>query len=279
VRPRWRWVAVAVLTLDLGAFALHVTPSQPSAGLLRENPTISALKRRADGGRIVRIAPEAAIAAADFETFQATLPPAVGLADTAAYVVMPNAVHARAIRALFPADRFPNVLLLDTYFTALPREALASPILDLLGVSIVVARAPLEAPGLEPIARREGFCAYRRSGFLGRAWIVSKAKEVTSHESALAALREPGFDPRSTVVLEGLADRALQRAGGGEVSVRDVSNSEVAVTVRGTGGGFLVDSDAGGPGWAAFLDGAAVSLVSLAAIPLLAFLLRRRVRP
>ena len=176
----------------------------------------------------------------------------LGIADTAAYVVMPNAAQASAIRAFFPDAKYPNVIFLGTYFTALPAEALSSPLLDLLGATVVLSRAPLAAPGLEPVASREGFLAYRRVHDLGRAWIVPKATWVESPAAAAAALADPNFDPRRAVILEGSppsgGDGADGAAGGGAVTIADPNNHTVEVSVRGSGGGYLFLTDAMAPG-------------------------------
>jgi hypothetical protein len=259
-RPRARGLLAFLAVADLALFTVRVTPPQPRRPLLPDNPTIAAVRDAAAGGRIVRIAPGGPITPADFELFQATLPPLLGIADTAAYVVMPNAAQASAIRAFFPDAKYPNVIFLGTYFTALPAEALSSPLLDLLGATVVLSRAPLAAPGLEPVASREGFLAYRRVHDLGRAWIVPKATWVESPAAAAAALADPNFDPRRAVILEGSppsgGDGADGAAGGGAVTIADPNNHTVEVSVRGSGGGYLFLTDAMAPGWTAFLDGA-----------------------
>src|SRR5262249_44751100 len=161
--------------------------------------------------------------------------------------------QASAIRAFFPDAKYPNVIFLGTYFTALPAAALGSPLLDLLGVTVVLARAPLSARNLEAVAAREGFFPYRRGHALGRAWVVREGRWVAPAAEAGAALADPNYDARRGVILEegSPPPHAAEARGGGAVEVSDPNNHTVEVAVRGCGGGFLFLTDAMASGWSA----------------------------
>jgi hypothetical protein len=261
-RPRFRGLWTVALAADLAALAMHLTPACPVRNLLEENPEVRAVARAAAGGRVVRIAPQLPLTARDFELFQATLPPWYGIDDTAAYVVMPNARQAAVVRAFHPAVQ--EVLLGDTYLTALPKESLDGPILDLLGASAVISRAPLTHPSLDPVCERAGFFVYRRVSYRGFAWIVPRGLPAAGRNEALAAMSSPGFDPAAAALVERRGDGALPGgAGGGVCRANFVNGRTTRVDVAGCGGGFLVTTETVAPGWSAALDGAPAELYTV----------------
>ncbi|MBI2910496.1 MAG: oligosaccharide flippase family protein, partial [Chloroflexi bacterium] len=135
-------------------------------------------------------------------------------------------------------------------------ESLTSPLLDLLNVKYVLTTQNIGLPGWREVYRGE-ISIYQNDDVLPRAFVVHRARRVGSEEEALAALRDPGFDPRREVVLEGDTHDA---ATGG---IRDVAAAQVIsytptqVRVRANLAepGYLVLADAHFPGWRAWKDG------------------------
>lgn len=253
-RRRLRFLWTVALAADLASLAMHLTPPLSTTRLLEETPEVRAVRDGAEGGRLVRMAPELPLTNADHEIFQATLPPWYGISDTAAYVVMPNAGQAALLRAHFP--ELPSVLLGDTYLTALPRTSADSPLLDLLGVSFVLSRARLDHPSLVLRCERSGFHGYQRTTYRGHAWIVPRAVRARERRAVLEATAAPGFDPGVAVVLDGdPAEAAVAGAGGGTCQVDFPDSRRARYRIRGTGGGYLVTTDPFVPGWTATLDG------------------------
>ncbi|MBI3725782.1 hypothetical protein HY251_17785 [bacterium] len=91
------------------------------------------------------------------------------------------------------------------------------------------------------------------------------ARVVPSVEAAVSALREPGHDPRASVVL--LADEAPSGAGSspvkerGEARIARYGASEVEVSVKAPGPGYVVLADAWHPDWKVTVDGAPAKLL------------------
>lgn len=244
--PRFRAIPIAVLAFDLVQFGHHVASPRPMQGLFVETPVTRRIRDAAEGGRVARVSDRFD----DFRLFQTTLPSAYGISDVSCYVPFPDRLHGEVAWGLAPESIYES-----TYIARFPLAALDGPLFDLMGVSVVLTSAPIERPDLERVLDFDGFHAYRRARWLGRAWIASRARVMTERDPVLAAMRQPGFDPSRDVILDDARGAPLQAEGGGAVEVRDVSNREVAITVRGTRGGFLVEPAPSCDGWTATVDG------------------------
>ncbi|MBL8692684.1 MAG: YfhO family protein [Planctomycetes bacterium] len=257
LQPRLAWACPIVLGGDLALFTLHVAPTRPARSFLSESPITRILKEEAGGARMARVAAADSVSLEDHLLFQATLPAALGIHDTSAYVVLPN-----ALQVLLAGHYCPEAVFQGTFVGAFPRRALRSPVLDLLGVRIVVSRGELTEPDLRPIVAREGFHAYVRTSALGRAWIVPRMVRASSLAELAGKLGENGFDPRAlAVLLDPPHDFTESLPGGGSVTTVDLGPSEVSHRIQGCGGGYLYESAPAVSGWTATLDGFPVPLI------------------
>ena len=79
----------------------------------------------------------------------------------------------------------------------------ASRYFDLLNARYVMTRQTAEPPeGLDLINTAEGVSIYENKNALPRAFVVTNTKAVLSPDEALAALADPSFDPKTTVVIQ-----------------------------------------------------------------------------
>jgi hypothetical protein len=96
---------------------------------------------------------------------------------------------------------------------------------------------------------------YRNETPLPRAFVVQQAVVAADQEDAWARIHEPGFDPATTVVLEG--GQPLDN-GGAEQAVAQVVRYEpdrLEIEVNSPTDGYLFLSDPFYPGWQATVDG------------------------
>lgn len=257
LQPRLAWACPIVLGGDLALFTLHVAPTRPARSFLSESPITRILREEAGGARMARVAPSDAVALDDHLLFQATLPAALGIHDTSAYVVLPN-----SLQVLLAGHYCPEAVFQGTFVGAFPRRALKSQILDLLGVRIVVSRVELTEPDLRPLVSREGFHAYARTNAPGRAWIVPHMLRASNLGEVAGRLGDQRFDARTQVVLlDAPHDFAENLPGGGSVTTVDLGPNAVSHRIQGCGGGYLYDSAPAVSGWTATLDGFPVPLI------------------
>lgn len=110
---------------------------------------------------------------------------------------------------------------------------------------------------------------YENLDALPRAFIVHSASVASSDEEALAAMRDPAFDPAAKVILaaggaeascsEMTTTRAL-RIRSETATVTSYWSERVEIDVRLSEPGYLVLSDAWYPGWRATVDGEAAEI-------------------
>jgi hypothetical protein len=103
---------------------------------------------------------------------------------------------------------------------------------------------------------------YENQDLLDRAYVVpaAAAQFVPGRAAALAALRNPAFDPRRTVVIEAAGPAQTDNpisppdtAGTAEITA--YAPEQVVISATLPGPGYLVLSDANYPGWRAWVDG------------------------
>ncbi len=133
----------------------------------------------------------------------------------------------------------------------------ASPAYDLLGVRYLIAPDSLRLPAddFQLIEHEpDGLSLYRHLGALPRARVVYQAEAVPDGEAALARLAQPGFDPRQTVLVEGVP---LAGAVAAPTEARIVAYGDNVVEIQADAAaeGYLVLADPMYPGWTATVDG------------------------
>jgi uncharacterized membrane protein YfhO len=106
---------------------------------------------------------------------------------------------------------------------------------------------------------------YENTEVLPRAFFVSSASVYTDDNDVLAAMQDPGFDPKRSVLLtrteyhkigEGAAgEKPSQGARGAEVKILKYSPNEVEIETIGNEKGFLVLADNYYPGWKVRVNG------------------------
>lgn len=251
-----RRLLTLMIAADLCIFAMRILPAQERRGLLPETPAMREIRREAGDARIARVAPDEFPMEEDWWLLQASISSYLNIHDTSAYVIFPNANQVNVAAAFAPAS-----LIFGTFLGAFPLSSLDTALPDLLGVKVVLCRAKLDRPDLEPVVVRPGLHVYRRKNALGRAWVAPVGKIVRSDAEMKNGLLQKGFDPQKIVMIESLeaplqGDRLGDAgAGGGIVQIKDLSSRQVSISVRGTRGGFIVESAPLCPGWTATLDG------------------------
>ena len=146
--------------------------------------------------------------------------------------------------------------------------ALASPLLDLLGVRWVATGAAgvelLEsAPGsLVELGRfpDELVSLWERPSALPPAWFVSTVERVDDRAARLARLGDRSFEPRAVAFVEQTLDLAGPLAAG-PIGWARPSPERIELTRVGRGPAFAVLSESWDPGWSASAENTPVALV------------------
>jgi hypothetical protein len=102
---------------------------------------------------------------------------------------------------------------------------------------------------------------YRNTGFLPRAFIVHDAVVAQNDSEALALIKDPDFDPSSTIVLAGGRPMSGEAAGGEGVKIETYAPDRVLMRAKASSPGYLYFSDNYLPYWKARVDGKAVPVL------------------
>ena len=141
-------------------------------------------------------------------------------------------------------------------------------VLDLLQVEWVLVSRRRTPPlrGAVP-ARTEGeWMVFRLNDSPPRVSVVSSAQTVRSPEEALNAIREPGFDPRRTAVVEEVAPgvnlpAASEPNGNATATYTNVGPQEARIAVTTTTVAVVLVRNAYDPNWRATIDGRPASVL------------------
>ncbi len=224
------------------------------SGLFPASEAIEAVREAAGDGRVVRLDPTVG-GLGDVESLaRPNLLQVYGIADVTPWTVF----TPRALVELFGA------LDADAPWRSgiarLSRPAyLDAPLLDLLRVTAVLSRQPLEHERLTPVLERDGFHVYRREGAHPPARVVAEAVPATTEEAAIGLLMASTIDTaRQTLIVAevGKLPQPAPGAGGGAVeSVARPAKNRFDVRVAGGTGGWLVMHEQYYPGWKATVNG------------------------
>jgi hypothetical protein len=129
-----------------------------------------------------------------------------------------------------------------------------SSLLDALALKHVLLPAALPMPSR--FRKLEDFGSvslFENRAALPRARLAPSCAIVKDEQEAEARLRDPRFDPRSTVVVE--SERPLPESPGGEIAWKEAATDRLALEVSTQGHACLVLADTDYPGWEATIDG------------------------
>lgn len=172
---------------------------------------------------------------------------------------------ASLLYGVFDVSGIWNPLLLadyDRYWDAVGLRGLrSSRLYDFLNAKYVIGHkdVPLDWDKFTCVFDRDPQVnIYLNTRALPRAVLVHRAVAVADQESAFVRIQEPGFDPASSVVVEG--GEPLDVSTEGEVGSLDIiayRPNAIHLTTRTSAEAYLVLSEVYYPGWRAYVDGRA----------------------
>lgn len=147
----------------------------------------------------------------------------------------------------------------------LARRDRTGPLYNFLGVTHLVARPDKlpRAGALTPLVSAPSrLVLYQRAGGRPRASIIYRSRAVESSPAALAALRQPGFDPAVEVLVTGAEARSLTSATEPTAATIVESTSDsIEIEANAVSEAYLVLADPYYPGWRAEIDGQPATVV------------------
>jgi hypothetical protein len=136
------------------------------------------------------------------------------------------------------------------------------PLLNLFATRYIITDVELELPQLYGAGPR----IYANDQALPRAFVVHQARVIEDEEARLDVLRDPGFDPRSEVLLSRSPPVALPpsttRAAGKQPSISREGPDRILIEARLSEPGYLVLADTYYPGWRSTVDGEPVEILA-----------------
>jgi len=142
-----------------------------------------------------------------------------------------------------------------------------SPFFDLLNVKYVVGMAIPALSSLNPkkyskVYDKDNLQIFKNNYCLPRAFMVYKAKYLTTETKTLAYLNSNEFNPRNTIVIESndKFDLSTKQLNNNNVSIISYKPTEVNLNVNTSESGFLFLSDMYFPGWKAYVNGKATKI-------------------
>ncbi len=134
----------------------------------------------------------------------------------------------------------------------------SSPLYDLLNVKYIVVEKGSPLKGKKYALAFQGdpeVDIYLNEEAYPRAFIVHTALVAPHQEAAWEAIHAPGFDPATTVVVEGGKGIQGPPQEGESAEIVDYSPNRVVVQAGAVSEGYLFLSEVYYPGWRAYLDG------------------------
>jgi hypothetical protein len=250
-------VLLAIIVVDLVGAATSFNPTTVPAVFERVPPSVQFLQRDSDQFRV------AMFVSTDI------LPPDVAQSQLAISWALPYGIdEINGFNSLQPR-RYTDVLfgpeVSDVSYGLLRDERLLQPdnhLLSMLNVKYIVVQpqTALAPPAdWQPVFTDDTVTIYRNPRWQGRAAFAERVEVVPDAQTVLMRVREPGFDPLHTALVEAGIDAStaqrLSHAGNAEVQVAPVSPNELHIRTQTDAERFLVLSEMWFPGWQAQLDG------------------------
>ena len=241
----WRIAGAGLVFLELYAVGASFLSRSDAALLQHVPPSVLFLRERQEAEGPFRIA-----GYGNSDVLRPNTAMMAGLEDVRGY----DSMFLREYVDYWSLIEPPDMLLFNQMSSFRRPASLRSPFVDLLNVRYVVTTESLSEPGLSLVYDRE-IRIYERPTALPRAFLVPSSRFVPDGEAALSILRQPGFDPRREVILEGQGRSASEAWLGGEVRIEQYRPNLVTLVSHSPGPGYLVLADSYFPGWQATVDG------------------------
>lgn len=248
----WQPLAVAVVLADLVFFGYGFNSRTDPSLLKFTPPSMEVLKEDTDLFRVASYGYEDVLTPNTSMLF--------GLQDARGY----DSVIPKQYAEYWKLMEDPSGLLYNRIHKLVQPASLSSPFLDLLNVKYVLTLENIDLPNYTEVYRGE-VNIYRNDDYLPRAFVVPRARMVPNDAEALAEMRDPGFDPRSVVLLEKTSktepdvpatnESAAADAFEHSVHITSYQPNEVHVSVRSSAAGYLVLVDSYFPGWEVKVNG------------------------
>ncbi len=261
--------AILLLLTDLTFVARPEDALIESSAYTRSNETVQLLKSDPSCYRIF------SLSYATFEGFM-HIPnvPFAGTFETLKAFMMPN------LSLLFGLDTIDEYaeMLVTRYYALFqpvkefyrPEKVIIAPphfsrqMLNLLNVKYLICSYRLDDDSFKTV-QGGPVKIYENTEVMPRAFFVSNSSVYTDDNDVLAAMQDPGFDPKRSVILtrqeyhrigEGVAgERAQHGEHAAEVKILKYSPNRVEIETIGNDRGFLVLADNSYPGWKVRVNG------------------------